>query len=174
MPATVNRYTNVAIAFHWTIAALIIYMLFWGENLIRNVEGPQWPSLHATIGTTILILSLGRLAWRFMNPPPPGPPMPKWQEWAATFTHWAFYVFMIGLPLTGMAAFKQHLVKNPSHADAKIFGLIPVPQIDVSGFIGIHALGTKIVIGLLILHVAAALMHQFWYKDHLLRKMSPH
>lgn len=170
-----TRYTNIAILLHWTIAVLIIYMLFWGEDLIRNDKGTFYPSMHASIGVTILVLSVLRLVWRLMNPPPALPGGDHgWQAKASEFTHWLFYALMIAIPLTGMADFGRHLVRHPEQSGATILGLFPVPQIAWSALSGIHGPLTKVAIGLLILHVLAALKHQFWDRDRLINRMIPH
>jgi cytochrome b561 len=58
--------------------------------------------LHKSIGLTILLLSLGRLAWRLANSPPPAPPaQARWERIASQVVHWGFYVAMLGAPLTG-------------------------------------------------------------------------
>ena len=61
----IERYSRPAIWLHWTIAALMIYMLFWGEDLIRvakTATDPTGPSLHITLGVSILVLSVLRLS----------------------------------------------------------------------------------------------------------------
>ena len=169
------RYSNISILLHWLIAVLMIYMLFWGEGLIRNDKGTFYPSIHASIGISILVLSVLRLAWRLMNPPPKLPGDDHgWQARISEWTHWLFYALMIGIPLTGMAGFGRHLVRYQEHAGATIFGLFSVPQIPLSALGSLHGIATKLAIGLLILHFLGALKHQFWDKDKLVNRMIPH
>jgi cytochrome b561 len=68
------RYDTVAMSLHWFIAALLIFMLFFGEELMEAEEGSSTlaPSLHVSIGSTILVLTVLRLA-RLFNPPPAYP-----------------------------------------------------------------------------------------------------
>ena len=82
MKTNVQRYTMVAVILHWLTAILLIYMLFWGENLIKVPGGgtPANPNLHVSLGITILILAVARLLWRLFNPPPADLPMPLWQK----------------------------------------------------------------------------------------------
>lgn len=170
-----TRYSNIAILLHWAIAALMIYMLFWGEDLIRSAKDSFTPSIHASIGITILVLSVIRLAWRLMNQPPAQlGKVHGWQNRFAETVHWLFYVLMIGIPITGMADFGHHLTRHPEQAGASIFGLFPVPQIPFEALGRLHGLATKAAIGLLILHVLGALKHQFWDKDRLINRMIPH
>ncbi|MEO6609834.1 MAG: cytochrome b [Aestuariivirga sp.] len=175
MTKTQARYSNIAILLHWLIAALMIYMLFWGEDLIRGAKDSFAPSIHASIGISILVLSVIRLVWRLINPPPVQPgDSHGWQAKASEWVHWLFYALMIGIPLTGMADFGRQAARHPEIAGASIFGLFPVPQIPLQALGSLHGISTKLAIGLLILHVLGALKHQFWDKDRLINRMIPH
>ena len=175
-----QRYSIVAIILHWASALLIIYMIFWGEGLVR---GQPWmnppvpannPGLHASLGILILALAVARLAWRRMNPPPADVPMPAWQAVASHTMHWAFYALMIVIPLSGMAQWgKSILGKHPEYANFTVFGLFPVPHFSMDWLGSIHGIGVNVAMALLFLHVAAALKHQFIDKDRLLMRMVP-
>ncbi len=177
MKSTNIRYTSVAIGLHWITAVLIIYMLFWGEGLIKAWGGatPANPGLHASLGITILILAVLRLGWRLMNPPPADVPMPAWQSKVSHALHWLFYAVIILIPLSGMAALDNSIAgKHPDFANLTYFGLFTVPHFSLSWFGSSHEVMTKLAIVLLILHVGAALKHQFYDKDNLLKRMSPY
>ncbi len=96
------RYNTGARALHWTLAVLILFNLFtgmFGESLEK-----VWVSmpLHKATGLLILVLSLVRLGWRLTHVPPPFPSamQPVLRRFAA-FTHGAFYLLMIAVPVTG-------------------------------------------------------------------------
>jgi cytochrome b561 len=166
MNSSSARYSTVAIVLHWTMAALIIYMLFFGEDWIARANGTFGPSLHASLGFLILVLTFVRLGWRIANPPPPLPASTsRWEAQASHITHGLFYLAMVALPLTGLTAFTSHMVKHPDSIGSSIFGLFPVPALPDFGFGNfvylLHNLGSKAGIFLLFLHVAAALKHQF-------------
>jgi cytochrome b561 len=172
---TSERYSRVAVILHWVTAILMIYMLFWGEDLI-HVHGGQPgtnPALHASLGITILALTLIRLAWRFFKPPPADVPMSPVQKGAAHILHWAFYALLILIPLSGLAVFGNGAIhRHPEFASVQLFGLLPVPYYQFPQFGYLHGPMTKIAIGLLIIHVLAALKHQFIDRDRLLARMS--
>ena len=177
MSSSPSRYSTVAIALHWLIAVLMIYMILFGEDLIRRPTGTFYPSLHASLGISILILSLIRLAWRLMNPPPELPStMKSWEVTLSHVTHWAFYLLMIGLPLSGLMSFTHQLPNEALLSGTTVFGVMPVPGLpDIGGFgRNLHSLASKAGEVLIILHVVAALKHQFWNRDNLLKRMSPH
>lgn len=140
MSATAQRYTAVAIVLHWAIAfaiALMIPLGFWMHEQSEHGGAAAGLfsiyQLHKSIGLTVLGLSLVRLAWRLMNPPPPMPEhMPAWERFVALATHWAFYALMIGLPLTGWlyvsAGWSIH-DEQPLLITTHWFGLFVVPHL---------------------------------------------
>ena len=97
-----DRYSRGAIAFHWVIAALVLFNLWLG--LFHDDLPREWKVMpvHKSVGVTILVLSIGRLAWRLMHKPPHLPDlMPAWEKAAAKAVHWIFYALLFILPLTG-------------------------------------------------------------------------
>src|SRR5438445_399562 len=96
--ASAARYSTVAILLHWTIALAIVLQII----LSGRMDGPHTPEtfavtqLHKSIGISILLLSLVRLGWRLINPPPPEPAaLAPWERRLSAATHWSFYVIMI-------------------------------------------------------------------------------
>jgi cytochrome b561 len=183
MSKQATRHTRTAIWLHWITAILMLFMLFQqmlGDNLIRVPIGGSlagWkPSAHASIGITILLLGLVRFFWRFANRPPALPAaMPVWQVWASFVTHWMFYALMIGLPVTGMLALVPYGADRLDADQVRFFYLIPASFIpNLGAWTGAaHELLTNIAKLLVIVHVLAALKHQFWDKDRLLGRMLP-
>ena len=68
-----GRYSPVAIVFHWTMAAIIFFQLFWGWWMGRLPVGADKLfayELHFALGILMLVLALGRSGWRLMAPGP--------------------------------------------------------------------------------------------------------
>ena len=177
MAAARTKYDAVAMSLHWLIALLLIFMLFFGEDLMDEKEvGRFGPSLHVSIGSAILVLNVLRLVWRLFNPPPAYPAsMAPWERVASTATHLLFYVLLIGIPLMGWLATPKFLSEEGSMAGLTLFGAFPlpgVPSLDLP-MKGIHELGSNVGIALLALHVLAALKHHFINRDGVLRRMLP-
>ena len=178
-----RRYSALAIALHWLIAAAIVFqiMLAW------RMGGPKSPQtfaliqLHKSVGITILVLSLARLGWRLANPPPPMPAtLAAWERWLARITHVGFYVIMIGMPLTGWIMVSASRL----HIPTLLYGHIPWP--DAPGVGGaMRPLWSKVgetghealawgAYTLVALHVAGALKHQLFSRDEpVLARMAP-
>ena len=189
-------YTRTAIALHWLIALAIVANLaigWWMSDAINQaatrdnaVAAFQW---HKSIGLTVLLLSLLRLVWRLLNPVPPLPPhMPRWERLAATSTHVAFYLLMIGIPLSGwLYVSTQWRDEAPLTIPTLWFELFEVPHLFALNeasramrqslaniTLEAHELLVWAMLLLLLLHVAAALRHHFALKDGLLARMAPH
>ena len=186
MAASRTRYTTVAIVIHWLIAAAIIFQIILGW---RMGDGPKGPTtyalfqLHKSIGITILLLSLARLAWRLFNKPPAAPEgQPKWEQVASKLVHIGFYVIMIGLPLTGWILVSTSRVPIPT----LLYGAIPWPHIPglpelaagpkhlwhEIGELG-HGVLVKVTYLLLALHLGAVAKHQILDKDEVFGNMAP-
>jgi cytochrome b561 len=180
-----QRYTAVAIALHWIIALSIICMIALGWIMTEMPEGAAAFALfqlHKSIGITILLLSVARIAWRLMNPPPPEPPMPAWQRVVALTVHVGFYVMMITMPLVGWIMVSA----APAGIPTKLYGAIPWPHLPGLADLpfdtkqelheplrSLHANLAWVIIVLLGLHVAGAIKHQFIDKDGLIARMAP-
>ena len=96
-----ERYTRVAIALHWTIAAAILYNL--ASGLLNDVL-PRWFfALHISSGLTILALSIVRIIWRITHKPPPLLPMKRSEAVLANGVHYLWYAAMLLMPLSGWA-----------------------------------------------------------------------
>jgi cytochrome b561 len=166
-PDVILRYNNVAAAIHWITAAFVILQVYVGftfHNMDRGPERSEWFTWHKTIGATILVLALIRLAWRLAHKPPPFPPeLPNWERHAAVWNHRAFYFLLIALPLTGLSAVSG----GADEAFTRLAGGIPLPLIpglseDFGEGAGtVHEWLVKITLALVVIHVAAALKHQF-------------
>ncbi|WP_051695221.1 YceI family protein [Caulobacter sp. UNC358MFTsu5.1] len=180
------RYTTVAVILHWLIAAAIVFQIILGWRMGDEPKGPATYAifqLHKSIGITILLLSLARLAWRLFHKPPPHPVnQPRWETIASQVVHVAFYVIMIGLPVTGWIMVSASKLDIPT----LLYGTIPWPHIPglpelaagpkhawhEAGEVG-HGLLVKLTYGLLALHLGAVAKHQILDRDEVLGHMAP-
>jgi len=153
-------YSTLQITLHWLIAALVAFQLIFGEamtNVRDAAEEGTTPSNvdfavsigHYWFGIAILALVLVRLGVRLTQGVPPRPlTTPTWMDWAAKLVHWAFYAMLFAMP---------------------VLGLLTVYVSDSFG--DIHKLGKPVFIVLIVVHILAALFHQFIKRDGTLRRM---
>jgi cytochrome b561 len=180
------RYDPIAVTLHWIIAIAIICMIILGYTMTGDgVKGTpkqyELYQLHKSIGITILLLSLFRLFWRIKNPPPPLPSsLKRWEGLAANTVHWGLYALMIGIPLSGWAMVSA----SPLGLPTKLFGTVPWPHLPIlpdlpnrgdyaSVFREGHELLVLGTIGLLVLHIGAALQHHFLFRNQIVFRMAP-
>jgi cytochrome b561 len=174
-----TRYSPVAIALHWSIAALIIFDLMLG-SVMEGFAPPVrfWlVRTHATAGLLVLVLSVFRVVWRVTHRPPPfHHAMSAWERALAHLVHYALYAMMLAMPLIGWAILSAHPART-GHGIA-LLGPLQAPPIGFISrwqdpfqkamhdrFVGVHSAGGWIIFGLLLLHVAGALKHQ-WVDKH--------
>lgn len=168
-----QRYSTIAIALHWLIALALAFQLALGFSMPKDASGFALYQLHKSVGVTILLLTLARLAWRLTHRPPPAVEG-GFQGFLAKAVHVLLYVFMIGAPLAGWAMVST----DPTGIPTVLYGTIPWPHLPLPAGINepaeeAHELLAWIGLALIVLHVAGALRHQFWLKDGLLRRMAP-
>ncbi len=168
-----TRYGSVARLLHWTVVLLLVgeYALAWLMPDIRKGTQPNgliaW---HLFVGPLILAVMLLRLGWRSAVGAPEPHPGVAWQELASKLTHGLLYALLLVLPLLGWI--------NASTRGWSIHLLgIPLPALASQGSTVGHDLGewhstlAYVVLGLIGLHVSAALYHHWVRKDGLLARM---
>ena len=178
-PEVIRRYDNGAVLLHWLTAALVLAQIYVGVTFHEMERGPArglWFEWHKTLGAAILILALIRLGWRLLHKPPPFPPeLPRWERLAAVWNHRIFYVLLIALPLTGLLAISG----GADQATTGLVGGLRLPLIpgiseDAGEGAGeLHELLVKLTVALLVLHVGAALKHQFFDRTRAEGRMPP-
>jgi cytochrome b561 len=166
------RYRAFPIAVHWSTAVAIGWLLFSGFRIASTGDPTAKAGMlriHIAVGIIVAVLTLIRVAWWvFVDRKPPAPKgMPALQVAAAHALHGAFYVVIFTMAASGVA------MMATSGAGPIVFGGSGAPLPDFQQFIGRvpHGLAGRMMLGLIALHVAAALYHQFVVKDRILARM---
>ncbi len=171
-----SRYTPVAMAFHWLLGIAIVASFCVGLYMADLPLSPQKLKLynwHKWAGVTILALSALRLLWRLTHRPPADPPMPAWQKAAAHATHLGLYALFFAVPLIGWA------YSSAAGFPIVLFGVLPLPDFVPADkalaelIKPWHERSAWLLAALVLLHVAAALKHQFVDRDGLIGRMWP-
>lgn len=172
LKSTTDRYGSVAITIHWLSAILILILLASGFRAAGTLDPgvkAALLSVHVSAAVVLLCLTVLRIAWwwGFDRKPRPVAGVPSCQKRAARAVHGLFYVVILGMIASGIgmlalsgavgAIFAGRGVELPD------FWQYP-PRLP-------HGVGARLLIGLLVLHTAAALYHHFGRRDGLLRRM---
>ncbi len=145
---------------HWLTMALVLGMLVLGTRLKDMEPGLAnlWLyGLHKTTGFSVLTLILLRILWHLASPPPRplGPPGPMMV--LARAVHWAFYILLIAIPLAGWAGSSATGI-DVMIADRWVVPPLVEPSEEAEDFwFAVHGVLTKVLIGLILLHVAGAM-----------------
>jgi cytochrome b561 len=163
-----THFSPLARLLHWTMAPLIVAMLFIGVGMVATVSRAHdtLVALHRPLGIALLALVLVRLAVRATRGSPPLPrEMPALQRCAAKASHYVLYALMLAMPLIGWAMLSAAgypvTLAGPLH-------LPPIAPHDVRLFALLRALHTWLAFALfatVLLHLAAALLHALILRD---------
>jgi cytochrome b561 len=174
---TPTRYSAVAQAFHWVIAALIVtqfVLAYAADDLPLGVHKLALLARHKSFGMTILMLAVLRLLWRLKNPAPALPAgMTSLERLLARATHFAFYVLLFAMPLTGW------MMSSAKNYSVSWFGVFTWPNLIAKNenafelLRSTHHILSYMLFGIAVLHIFAALKHHFWDKDDVLLRMLP-
>lgn len=166
-------YGNTAKVFHWLIAVLLAVQFAIGW-LMPDIQPPAPPgsamTLHISIGLIVLMLIILRFAWRLFNPVAPADTLPRWQRLASGSVHWLLYGLVFATAMSGwfFASFRgwqvSFFLAVPPTLTESAAGRLAGGWHQAAGF------GLLVAIGV---HVIAAFMHAFIFRDRILQRMLP-
>jgi cytochrome b561 len=172
-----DSYGFVARVLHWIVFALFAAQMVVAWTMPHIHKGSPQEGLvdwHLSLGAALMFFVLVRIVWRIRHPVPPAPTLSKWERIASRIVHELLYIMLLVIPVLGWASasffgFKIHL-----------FGFIPIPAIADNTVQWAHTAGdihkavtTYGMLGLIGLHMLAALWHYFVRKDRVLQRMLP-
>jgi cytochrome b561 len=170
------EYGTTAKVFHWLIVALLLvqYPLGWlMPDIHRGMQPGDAMTWHISIGIVILALIVLRLAWRLTHPVAPESSLAPWQRVTSEGAHWLLYILVLVTTISGwlFASFRGWSIS--------FFFLAPLPMLSsenpsairlINGWHQKFEWALLILIGL---HVVAALMHLFVYRNRVMQRMLP-
>jgi cytochrome b561 len=172
---TVTRYNAASMAFHWTMAVLIVVVGVLG--LLHDSWPKQtqsfWINLHAILGLSVWVLIVARFWWRSRHSPPELPSEAGELSRRLSYpVHLLLYALIFVIPLVGIVTFIWH-------GRVFDFGLFKVdfgvrrnraifhPTEDIHGYLA------YVLFALVGIHALAALWHHFVRRDGVLLRMWP-
>lgn len=170
-------YHSAAKALHWITALAVLGLLglgLWMTDLPLGFTKLYTYNWHKWIGLTVLVLTVGRLLWRWRHPPPPLPgAVARWQAVLAPIAHWALLALLLAMPLSGW------LMSSAAGVSVFWFGYVPLPDLvprDPGLFEALrttHYILSRVLMAVLALHVAAVVHHDLLRSDGVFRRMWP-
>jgi cytochrome b561 len=165
------------IVLHWAIAVAVVGITvlgWWMQTIPKDPVGPRADAynLHKSIGLTVLVLMVVRLAWRASHRPPQLPPLPVWQARAAHAVHALLYVLLFVDAMSG------YLGSAVSGFPVKFFGwVLPAWAAANVGLkeacSAVHLVSSWALVAAIGLHVMATFYHQWVLHDGLLWRIWP-
>lgn len=187
---TKTSYGSIAKWLHWGTAVLFLasYIAVYYRHWFTEEKTPEnWTALqlHLSIGLTIAIIVALRLIWKITNQSPALEPGTRLEHLAAKLGHYALYVVMIVMPLTGYLGTGVNteyffIFDIPKFESTHLFNMIVTEGLGITfkelekpiDFVHKNIGGEWLVWLLILGHVTAALYHHFVKKDQTLRKIS--
>ncbi len=161
---------------HWLIAILMISLLALGVWMVDLSYYDPWYhdalSLHKSLGISLGMVVLLKLAWRLVSPNPiPQSSLSTFEVLASRWVHHLLLFAMMVLPATG------YLISSSEGAAIEVFTLFEVPALwsvsdglrDLS--ITLHYYLAYLTLGFVVLHATAAIKHQFIDHKGTLKRM---
>lgn len=168
-----NRYAFIFRLVHWTMALIILMMLIAGQRFGTELsDADRTFSLtgHSSLGLLVVMFLLVRIAMRLTGAAGrPTHDIAAWQSLASRAVQAGIYGLMIYLPVTGVLTARAHSLP------VQPFGVVSISTPDLAAYEVLrpwHEFGTKALILLLLLHIGAALMHRFVFRDKVMGSMS--
>ncbi|MBU6141418.1 MAG: cytochrome b [Proteobacteria bacterium] len=163
------KYSLPSRILHWLMAVIILFLVGLGIYMadFLSKEAPNRMdvyNLHKSLGVLVLALVLVRIAVRLIYKAPAMPKtMARREVILAHLAHTALYLFMILVPLSG------YLMSNLFGYPVSFFGF-ELPKIVETNFERgeffheAHEILPYVMLGLIAIHVLAALKHRFFDK----------
>ncbi|OUR95156.1 hypothetical protein A9Q81_13740 [Gammaproteobacteria bacterium 42_54_T18] len=170
----INDYTVIQKVLHWLMAGIIMLDLFIAQkfgNYMEIADRLESRVDHSTMGLLVLTLFIIRLVLRMIyGAPKEDSTSPVWQVWMAKIAHGLLYVLMGLLVGSGL------LTAVSATSSTEVFGIFDITlgrmNDEFFDFVRqFHEFFTEVMIVLVVIHVVAALYHQFIRRDNLLLKM---
>lgn len=161
---------------HWLVAffMLSIIPVALGFAGVAPADRAEAIPVHASIGLLVLFLTLARLGWRAVYPPPAIPEgSPDWVKRGAGVGHFLLYTLILWQGALGI------WMASSSTSGIRFFNMFNLAELAPAnpGVIEIlrplHLAGAWLLVAVLIGHVGGALWHHLKLRDDVLVRMLP-
>lgn len=173
----VERFSRLTIVTHWMSALSFVLVLaaIWGREWIEEYAlRVNLLGMHRQLGLVMLVLFVVRIVARKIYPKKPsGKPLSALQKMAVMLCHSALYTFLVAIPTLGW------MLTNSHGTVVRFLGVIDLPSLVARNgdledtLVFFHEYCAYLMVGMVLVHMCAALWHHFVRKDHVLAAMVP-
>ncbi len=168
-----TKYNTPQVALHWLSAAVIMFLLVTGTLVLANMENTD-PNkvnnlrIHMLLGGLALALILGRIVWRAKTQQPAhlqtGNAL---LDKLGVAAHYALNLIALLIAVSGVS-----LAIFSGLVDVVFFGQGVLPE-NFFDYVPryVHGISTKVMIGLIILHIAGGAYHALIVKESPFRRI---
>lgn len=177
------RFSFVQRVLHWLIALIVFallavgltFMVLGGYEGVVGLFGDQITNqlytYHKSFGILLLMLMVLRVILRrAYTTPAYDPPIPGFERFVGGTVHILFYLILIGMPIGGWMATAAGGFPV-QFFNWELPGLMPENKELSETLFQFHGIAGLVLLGLIVLHVGAGIMH--WRrKDNVMRRIS--
>jgi len=173
---TPNKYGLISKLLHWLSALIVIGLFILGYWMVDLDYYSQWyqkaPHIHQSIGILLLIATLFRLLWRYIDVTPSAiGSHSALVKLSSKLVHMALYILLLVIMITG------YLISTSDGRAIEVFNWFTIPalgelfenQEDISGLV--HEYAAYLLMIIATLHAIAAIKHHVVDKDDTLTRM---
>lgn len=179
MPVRNSReaYGLVSKLLHWLIAVPVLALIPVGWYLggLSEESVLYWRllELHETLGISVFVLTLARIAWRGISPNPGlSSGLLPWERKAAALIHGALVAVLACIPVLGF------LFVASDGEPIELYGMVAIPPIGQWSkgtreiLFDLHGYAAYACAVLVVIHVLAAIKHHFVDRRSSLRRIA--
>ena len=169
---SLTEYGLISKLLHWLSAILLLVQIPLGFYLVDLDFGEKRiniENIHVILGLIIFYVVIIRLINKILNPTPKlDPSIFKGQRFLAKMNHVLLYIAILSITISG-------ILKKLFNGETLtiIFREIQINEnFDLADqFYEIHILSNYILIGLILIHITAVIIHKLFFGDNLLKRI---
>ena len=169
---TVTEYGLISKLFHWLVAIILIVQIPLGFYLVDLDFEPKritFENIHIILGLTVFYLTILRLLNNIFNPTPQlNTNSFTGQKFIARLNHILLYISVLTITISGILKKLFDGEKlNIFFKEIKLKDNFELTE----QFYDIHVLANYVLIGLILLHIFAVIIHKVFFKENIIKRI---